>query len=179
MKNLLLLLLTVVATGRAYAAAEIEGQSATSLAVEKPWGTYVSIGNPYPSLLGINAAYGFASNWRASIGYGEIEATSSIELTQNGITTQKVKAQTYGAGAEYLITDGRFRPLVGVHGGYFNISGKGDITIQGLHKSTGLLYSNLGIDWLTGSGINLGSGINVAMIGGSGANFYANVGYFF
>ncbi|MGE4132965.1 MAG: hypothetical protein AB7F86_15090 [Bdellovibrionales bacterium] len=178
MKKVLICLL--VSLGMAsIAQAESVGQSSTSVKETKDIGGYVSIGNPFPSLLGLNAAYNLDQNWRASAGYGEVEVTTSMTFSNEGITSEKIKAQTYGLGMEYLFLDTQVRPIVGLHAGYFSVSGKGKISIQGIEKSTGLAYSNLGLDWTTGGGFNMGTGVNVAFLGGSGANFYANVGYFF
>lgn len=168
--------LCIVASSGAFAA---DGEIQTKAQSSKPWGTYVAIGNPYPTLLGINAAYNIDNNMRASVGYGEVEVTTSLSFNGSGFTQEKLKAQTYAAGMDYLFLDTAIRPLVGLHAGYFSVSGKGTFEIQGLSKSTGLLYSNIGLDWLTSGGFNLGTGFNVAIAGGRGINFYGNIGYFF
>ncbi len=143
------------------------------------WGGYVGLGNPYPTLLGLNAAYNFDPHIRATAGYGEVEVTSSFSYQGGEFVAEKIKAQTYALGADYLFRDSGLRPLIGAKVGYFSVTGKGEFTIQGINKSTGLVYSNLGIDYLTDSGWNFGTGLNVALVGGKGANFYANVGRFF
>lgn len=145
---------------------------------EKTYGLFVAIGNPYPTILGVNAAYNFNKDLRASIGYGEVEVTSSIEFTDSGFSEKTIKAQTYAAGVQYMFLPTAVRGAVGVHAGYFSVSGDGEIEIGGFDKSTGYAYSNLGIDWTTKSGFNLGTGINVAFLGATGAGFYLNTGWY-
>lgn len=181
MKKMLVCLIVGLFTGAALA--DEAGQSRTSASatghLDKPFGAYVGVGNPYPSILGLNAAYNVLPNLRATAGYGEIEVTTSMTFSNNGVTSEKVTAKTYGAGVDYLILDSSFTPVVGVHGGYFDVKGKGTFSVQGFDKSTALAYANAGIDWTADGGFNLGAGLNVALLGGRGANFYGNVGYFF
>ncbi len=155
------------------------GSVSTKAGPEKKWGTYVAIGNPYPSLLGINAAYNATENIRAVIGYGEIEVTTSIGFSAAGFDEKKTKATTYTAGADYLFTDWSFRPSLGARIGYFNIEGDGDFEVQGFNKSAFIASGNFGIDYLGQSGYYAATGLNVAVVGGSGTGFYANMGYFF
>jgi hypothetical protein len=150
-----------------------------SKAPAKKYGVYASIGNPYPTLLGVNAAYNINSNLRATVGYGEVEATSSLTFDDNGFHEEKVTAKTYAAGAEYLFLNSPVHGIVGLRAGYFDVSGKGKIEIDGFKKSTGYVYSNAGIDWIGESGYQVGAGMNVSLVGASGAGFYLNSGYFF
>lgn len=171
-----LLGLTLLLGSRAFA---VGGESRASLAPAKQWGAYASIGNPYPTLLGINGAYNIDNHWRASAGYGEVEVTTSLGFDGTSWTQEKMKAQTYAVGGEYLFLESGLRPVVGAHAGYFSVSGNGEFSIQGINKSTGLFYSNVGVDWTNGGGFNLGTGFNVAVLGGSGLNWYGNIGYYF
>jgi hypothetical protein len=161
------------------AAAADEGVSSLKQEPHKTYGGYASIGNPYPTLFGINGAYNVTPDLRASIGYGEIEVTTSYQFTSAGVEQKKVKAQTYAVGAEYLFLSWPVRPLAGLHLGYFNVSGDGDFSLNGFKKSTTHLYSNLGMDWIASNGYQLGAGMNVSLVGSSGASFYINTGYFF
>lgn len=181
MKNMLVCLLISGLAGFA-ASAEDVGQTAAPASSAKPdkqFGAYVGIGNPYPSIVGVNAAYNITPNFRATAGYGEVEVTTSISFSGSSVSSEKITAKTYGLGLDYLIMDGAFTPVVGLHGGYFDVQGKGTFSVQGVEKSTALAYSNVGIDWIAGNGFNLGTGLNVALVGGSGASFYGNIGYFF
>lgn len=181
MKNLLVCLLAVGVGFTAQAEESVGKTSAAagSVRAEKKIGTYLGIGNPFPSILGVNAAYNITPRIRATVGYGEIEVTTSMTFSNAGVVSEKLTAKTYGLGADYMIMEGNFTPVVGLHGGYFDVSGKGTFSVQGFEKSTGLAYTNAGIDWITSGGFNLGTGINVALLGGSGASFYGNIGYFF
>lgn len=169
----------MIGLGLAQQAFGAVGESRTEIIGNKKVGTYLGLGNPYPSLIGINGAYNIDKNMRAVVGYGEVEVTTSVGFGANGFTESKVKAQTYTAGMDYLFLESSFRPVAGLRLGYFNVSGDGTFSVQGIDKSTMLIYSNVGLDWVADSGLNLGTGFNVAMLGGRGANFYANVGYFF
>lgn len=158
-----------------------EGQISTDAKVAAPrkFGAFVAIGNPYPSLLGLNGAYNIDNHIRAVAGYGEVEVTSSIQFSGNSITESKVKAQTYSLGADYLFREAGLRPLVGGRVGYFSVSGDGDISLNGFDKSGAYFYSDVGVDWIAGNGFNVGAGLNVALLGASGTSFYANMGYYF
>lgn len=163
----------------AHAASE-EGEISTRAGnPEKKYGLYLGIGNPYPTLIGVNAAYNISPNLRASLGYGQIDVTSSMNVSGGTVTSSTVSAKTYGAGVEYLFLETHFRPITGLHAGYLQVSGDGDISLNNLKKNSAFLYANAGFDWLTNSGFQLGAGVNVNVAGGSGAGIYLNSGYFF
>lgn len=142
-------------------------------------GVGISIGNPYPSILGLTGSVQITEDLRARVGYGEVEVTSSLSFTDQGLTSQTTKAQSYSAGAEYLFLDTKVRGVAGAHLAYFNVSGEGTFSLQGMSESTAFMYSNLGLDWVSRSGFNLGAGMNVAYLGASGTGFYINTGWFF
>jgi hypothetical protein len=143
------------------------------------YGVYVGLGNPYPTLLGINGAYNLDKDLRFSAGYGQIEVTSGIAVNGSSVSESKTTASTYGVGAEYLFSDWPVRPLLGLHAGYLSVSGDGDISLNSMKKNSAFMYTNAGFDWIAKSGFQAGAGIDVAMLGGSGAGFYINSGYFF
>lgn len=181
MKFLFRFVFVVASLGAAghLAQAQDEGNSVSAEAPAKPtrnYGGTVGLGSPFPGLLGINIHKNLNSDWRATAGYSEIEVSSGF-----GTYSQKVKATTIAVGAQRLFTQWAVRPVVGLHAGYFKVSGsKGaEIDLQGFDKSTALAYSNIGIDWTAQSGFNMGTGMNVGVAGGSGASFYANIGRFF
>lgn len=147
--------------------------------VTKPYGVMLGIGKPYPTILGLIGAYNLTNNWRASIAYGEVEVTTGVRFSSSGIETEKTTARTYSAGMEYLFLDLPVQGVVGLHGGYFDVKGKGELKLDGFDSPTGYVYSNFGIDWLTESGFQLGGGLNVAFAGATGSGFYLNSGYFF
>lgn len=158
------------------------GESRTSKEgahAEKRAGVIVGLGNPYPGLLGINGAYNLDKNIRLTAGYSEIEVTSSITISGGSLVAETVKATTYAVGAQYLFTDWNVRPAAGLSAGYFRVSGDGEIDLDGFDKSTGLLTSNVGLDWIADNGYTMSTGMNMALAGGSGTGFYLNAGYFF
>ena len=143
------------------------------------YGVYVGLGNPYPTLLGINAAYNLDKNIRFSAGYGQIEVTSGISVNGSSVSESKTTASTYGVGGEYLFSDWTVRPLIGLHAGYLSVSGDGDISLNSMKKNSAFVYSNAGFDFMAQSGFEVGAGVQVALAGGSGAGVYVNSGYFF
>lgn len=142
-------------------------------------GVGLSIGNPYPSILGLSGSVQITDDLRARVGYGEVEVTSSISFSDEGVSSQSIKAQSYSAGAEYFFLPTKVRGVVGAHLGYFNVSGEGSFSMQGMSETSAFMYSNLGFDWLSSSGFNVGAGFNLAYLGASGAGFYLNSGWFF
>ncbi len=166
---------TLVIAGQ-MAKADGENSLSTSAQPVRKFGGTIGLGSPYPGLLGVNASYNLNEDWRAIAGYSEIEMTSGF-----GPYVEKVKGTTVAVGVQKAFTEWAVRPVAGLHAGYFKISGsKGaQLEISGFDKSTALAYSNLGFDWISSSGFNLGTGMNVAIAGGSGSAFYANVGKFF
>lgn len=151
----------------------------TKVKAEKQIGTYVGFGTPFPSLLGVNAAYNFSNNLRGVLGYGEIEVTTSLTFNGPDLVSQSTKATTYAVGADYLFTDWAIRPIAGVRAGYFNIKGDGDFSVQGFDKSTFLSYVSAGFDYVGSGGYYFGIGLNQSFIGKSASSTYANMGYFF
>lgn len=155
------------------------GKVSTKVESTKKFGANVGLGDPFPGLLGLNGAYNITEDIRVTAGYAEVEVTTSLSFTENGVSTETVKAQTYAVGGQYLFTDWAFRPTAGLHAGYFSVSGKGEFSVSGFDKSTGYAYSNLGFDYIGQSGFHAATGMNLAFVGGTGAGFYANLGYFF
>lgn len=151
----------------------------TRIETESKLGANVGLGDPFPGLIGLNLAYNLTEDIRITAGYAEVEVTTSISFTESGVASESIKAQTYGVGGQYLFTDWAVRPTAGLHAGYFSVSGEGEFSVNGFDKSTAHIYSNLGFDWIADSGFHAATGLNLAMIGGSGSGFYANLGYFF
>lgn len=171
-------LLTASLSRGAWASDEATSVSTTAPSF-KSYGVAVGLGDPFPGLLGISASYNFTKDLRVKIGYAEVEVTSSVGFNGNNFYSETVKAQTYAVGAQYLFTDWAVRPSVGLHAGYFDVSGKGKFEVSGFDESTAYMYSNFGMDWISGSNYQLATGLNVAFLGGSGAGFYASAGYVF
>ncbi len=157
----------------------LANKTSAKINAEKNIGTYVGLGNPFPSLLGLNAAYNINENLRAVLGYGEVEVTTSASFDGTTFATSSTKATTYAAGADYLFTDWAIRPIVGARVGYFNIKGDGEFSVQGFDESTFLAYASAGLDYLARGGFYFGAGMNASFVGKSSSSFYANLGYFF
>jgi len=156
-----------------------QGSTSESLEKENRYGINLGLGDPFPGLIGVNGAYNINKDLRVTAGYAEVEVTSSVTFTEGAFSTETIKAQAYGVGGQYLFTDWAIRPTAGAHLGYFNVSGKGGFSINGFDKSTAHAYSSLGFDWIGRSGVHSAVGMNVALLGGTGSGFYANLGYFF
>lgn len=172
------LLALVVALAAQLAEAQ-DGSVSTSKEPERLYGLNVGLGDPFPGLFGFNVGYNLNKDVRLTAGYAEVEVTTSLSFDENGFSSQSVKATTYAVGGQYLFTDWGFRPTVGLHAGYFGVSGSGDISVNGFNKSGAYGYSNLGFDWIAQSGFHFATGMNVAFLNGTGSGFYANMGYFY
>lgn len=146
---------------------------------DKKWGVMVGIGSPYPSILGLTVAHNLSNDVRLSFGYGEVEMTTGFSFSGNSIATQTVKGTTYDIGADYLFMQNSFRPLIGLHAAYFDISGEGDLNLMGFTKSGAYAYSNIGFDWISEGGYQIGLGYNLALAGGGSSGGYINTGYYF
>jgi hypothetical protein len=161
--------------------AQVAEMNSVTSTVERPkkFGVYASLGNPFPTVFGLNAAYNVSPHLRAMAGYGEVSVTSSITITDQGVATENITAKTYAAGAEYLFLDTPLRPAAGLHAGYFQVDGKGDISVNGFNSSSGYAYANIGADWVSQSGLQVGAGINMAFLGTSSAGMYLDSGWYF
>ncbi len=141
-------------------------------------GVMVGLGAFYPSLLGLTFGYHLNKDVRLSLGYGEVEMTTGISVSNAGLKTKTIKATTYDLGADYFLMEDRLRPIIGVHAASLNIEGDGEINLQGFTKSGVHAYSSLGIDWVADNGFQIGTGMNVSFLGASGGSFYINSGYY-
>ncbi len=147
---------------------------------EKKYGVYLGLGTPYPSLLGLNVGYN-VSDIRLTAGYAELEATTSLTYSDAaGFQEEKAKASTYDTGVEYYFMHGEnWRPVAGVHFGFVDVSGKGNISIDGFKKDTFHAYANAGIDYVSQNGYQFAIGYNQGFIANGNGNVYINAGQFF
>ncbi len=171
MKVLKGLWIGILAVSFVAAAQAAEGESSSSIGFSNRMNNKVGVtigvvGDPYPSILGVNGSYNVTDFLRGTLGYGEIEFLG-------------VKMTTIGAGATGFVPGWSITPIFGLH--YSNISteGDGEIEIQGYRGSGGLLYTALGFDWQAGGGFNLGMGYNIPLSGTGPGTFYAAAGWFF
>lgn len=171
-----ILLLTIVLSQLGLAATS---QTSTKQNRENdPFGAYLSIGTPFPTLGGMNIAYNLNQDLRVFLGYGENEVTSSISFSEDSITTGMSKATVLGVGAQYFMSDWMFRPALGLTVSSVKFSGEGKLSINGISEDGTILSSQLGLDWQSGSGYQLGFGLQSAL-NASASSMYVNTGYFF
>jgi len=103
---------------------------------EKKLGAYLGIlGDPAPTVVGVNVAYNVAEYLRVTAGYGEI-TRSSGSFDSNGSLSfeESGKLSTFGLGARAMVPGWNLTPVVGVSVGYMSLSGT-FTEMQGLTKS--------------------------------------------
>lgn len=144
----------------------------TSHRMNNKIGIGTGFGNPFPSIFGLNFGYN-ATDWlRIDAGFGELSVTS-------GASSASVK--TYGAGADFLLPGWSFSPLGGLHVSSVDVSksANADISVQGIDKSTTLIYAKAGIDWQSSGGFNFGAGAIAGLSGGSANGSYLSLGWYY
>ncbi len=144
------------------------------------YGVYLGFGTPYPSLMGLNVGYN-VSDFRVTAGFAELETTTSLSFdSTTGWTQEKMKATTYDVGTEYYFKRGQsWRPLVGVHVGYVDISGRGSLSINGFGEDTLHAYANVGLDYMSQGGYQFAIGYNQGFLQNGNGSIYVNTGRFF
>lgn len=136
-------------------------------------GGYVGIlGDPFPTLVGLNLAYNVLDFMRATAGLGQVSAT---------VGDAEATATTIGAGARFFVPGWSFSPVAGVSAAYVNVSQKGgmSITVKNFEESGMHLYGSLGVDFQSEGGFNIGAGYNVSLRSGIGGLPYINLGWYF
>ncbi len=182
MKNVLSVLMVLLAQPiNSFAQENVVSAEVEDVREQKKYGVYLGIGTPYPSLLGINVGYNISSDVRVTAGYAELEATTSLSYdSSTGWQEEKVKASTYDLGAEYYFMKGQnWRPVAGLHMGYVDISGKGDMTINSFKKDTVHAYVNAGVDYVSRNGYQFAIGFNQGVVENTNGSIYVNAGQFF
>ena len=139
-------------------------QEARADRTAKPFGVYLGLlGNPFPSIWGVNVGYNALPFLRGSIGYGKTSVSDP---------TITVDASTIAFEAKGTVPDWNFSPCVSL--GYTNvsmtISGTGSTdSLAGLSGSGGSMYVGFGFDWQTNVGFALGLEYKLLLTsGGSG-----------
>ena len=156
-----------------------EGSTITTSVPSRSFGFYLSAGNPFPALLGINGAYNLTENFRLIAGYGAFESNPTYSWNGREIIEENCKMKTSAAGAEIIFINADIKGAFGLKFAYLDISGRGDPGISDVKESTSYMYSNLGIDWTNQHGFHVATGLNVAYAGLHSAGVYVNSGYFF
>ena len=138
------------------------------------FGTYLSIlGDPAPTLVGINAAYNLTDFLRLHAGYGQVSVTDSVSLNGSQFTSSTASMTTLGGGALAMVPGWNLTPVAGLSYSHVFLSGSGIFSV-----SPDNVYATVGVDWQAHSGFNLGAGFNMALAGQSSGG-YVNLGWFF
>lgn len=158
------------------------GQSSSAFAGENRiahrLGAYVGIlGDPHPTVAGINFAYNVNEFMRASVGFGKVSVSSGVTVSGGGfsISTEDQSMTTLGAAVKFLMPNWNLSPAVTV--GYSHVSI--DEGIQLADYKTNNIYLGLGADWQAENGFNFGAGMNLSMNSAAPSAPYINVGMFF
>lgn len=131
------------------------------------------LGDPFPTLLGINADYNLTDWSRVTAGYGSVSAD---------VTGGKLTATTFGAGVRAMVPNWNVTPVVGLSFASVSVSATGTTVtgdVGGFSASASHLYATFGLDYQAGIGFNVGLGYNVSLKSGVGGLPYINLGWFF
>lgn len=159
------LLLLVSLTETTAFAAQTTVDTVESARTSKKLGMYLGIGDPCPTVLGINLAYNVTDFLKASVGYGSISVLGA-------------SAKTLGAGIRGLVPGWNVSPTVGLHWAHVSYDGPGIIEVGGFKESSSHIYTTLGVDWQTGAGFNLNGGYHYSFKSGIGGGIYLGAGWF-
>jgi hypothetical protein len=144
--------------------------------ISRRLGAYLGIlGDPHPTVVGVNVAYNLTEYLRASVGFGKVSTSTAVVGSGFSLTTEDQSMTTIGAAAKFLMPNWNLSPAVTV--GYSHIS-LADGMVFSDYKSSNV-YLGLGADWQAESGFNLGAGLNLSMNSGAPTAPYINVGMFF
>jgi hypothetical protein len=139
--------------------------------MQKRAGAYLGIlGDPFPTLIGVNLGYNVFDFLRATAGIGQVSASTGASTAS---------ATTLGAGARFLVPGWSLSPSAGLSVAYLAYASDGLGISLGNYGAGGLhAYASFGVDWQTEGGFNLGLGYNVSFRSGFGGMPYINLGWF-
>lgn len=151
------------------------GTNGPSDRMSKRAGAYLGIlGDPFPTLLGVNVGYNAFDFLRLHAGIGRVSASAGI-----GDSSLSASATTLGVGARALVPGWSLSPTVGLAAAMVVYSSSGaSIKVNGFEASGAHVYASLGVDWQTPGGFNLGLGYNLSIRSGIGGLPYLNFGWF-
>ncbi len=135
-------------------------------------GAYLGlIGDPFPTLAGVNVGYNFFDFFRATAGLGQMSTT---------IGSFSASATTIGAGGRFFVPGWNLSPVAGLSAAFVSISQSGgtSLSVNGFNQSGFHIYGTIGVDWQTASGFNLGVGYNLSFAPGVGGLPYLNLGWY-
>ncbi|MCC6278344.1 MAG: hypothetical protein IT289_10570 [Oligoflexia bacterium] len=174
-----LIALSLVAVGQMALAAE-EATLKTSASEisnrqKNKIGAYLSLlGDPAPTLAGLNAAYNVTDYLRLHAGYGEVKVTTSVSMNGNTLGSSEASMTTLGLGALTTVPNWSLTPVAGVSYSRVFTSGDGEFNVNQNN-----VYGTVGLDWQSEGGFNVGLGYNMAFTAKGFSNGYINLGYFF
>lgn len=152
-------------------------ESTDSARMSRRTGMYLAYGDPYPTVLGVGAAYQITDFLRAQAGFGKISVTTGISIGASGITTTEASATTFGLGLKGMVPGWNFTPTVGLHFAHLSYSGTG-LSVGGFTNSGSHVYTSIGFDWQTQAGFNLTGGYQLSFKSGIGGGLYLGAGWF-
>lgn len=144
----------------------------TSNRMKRRAGGYVGLlGDPFPTLVGLNVAYNVFDFMRATVGLGKVSAS---------VGTAEATATTIGGGARFFVPGWSFSPVVGLSTAYVSVSQTDgmSISVKNFETSGMHLYGTVGFDWQSPSGFNVGAGYNLSFKSGVGGLPYINLGWY-
>jgi hypothetical protein len=140
-------------------------------------GAYLGLlGDPYPTLVGVNLAYNVFDFMRVSAGFGKISASASF-----GSTEVSSSATTIGGTVRFMVPNWSLTPTAGLGFSHVSISDDAGVTVsvKNFTESASHLYGNFGFDWQSSGGFNVGAGYNYSFKSGIGGAVYVNLGWYF
>lgn len=163
--------------GLLLAGAAFGGEAGTSShRMNRRAGMYLSYGDPYPTVIGVNAAYSVTDFLKAQLGFGKISVASGIDFTTGAVT--EASATTIGLGVKGMVPGWNFTPTVGLHWAHVSYSGAGLLKVGGFQDSGSHVYGSLGFDWQTAAEFNLTGGYQFSFKSGIGGGVYLGAGWF-
>lgn len=154
-------------------ATNAEIDTSASARMKNRAGGYVGIlGDPFPTIIGLNVGYNVFDFMRATAGLGQVSAS---------VGTAEATATTVGAGARFFVPGWNLTPTAGLSMAYVMVSKEGgmSVSVKNFDESGAHIYATLGIDYQASSGFNIGAGYNLSFKSGIGGLPYLNLGWFF
>lgn len=125
----------------------------SSMRMQKRFGVDTSlVGDPFPTLLGINANYNAWDFLRLKAGAG---------LTSN---MDDVAGNTFAVGARFLVPSWDFTPFTGISLAFIQLDGHFREAAFGFPSGDTLyLYVPVGLEWQTKFGLHVASSVSMAL----------------
>ncbi len=144
---------------------ELVARSEDSARMSRRLGFGVGVADPYPGILGLNAAFNVIDMVRVDVGYAEVSVLGA-------------SATTLGIGGKAFVPGWNLSPIAGLHFAHVSYSGDG-LTVNGFNESGGHVYGSIGIDYQSSIGFNGGIGYHFSFRSEIPASAYVQLGWFF